>query len=217
MVNVRLARAPESRSINIWLAAIQGETVEELRWPRRQARRGAYCHGSAADARPALSRFARASEGEGGVPVSQMMESLLDAGTKIDNLWSMYIVVHLGVFWFFFLMQRPLIIIERLIALIAYSFFAYINAMSLIASYRLLEALRVDLVNNFGASFTNAPTVYDAIGSVSYQDRGDLILITHFGAWIFVSLILIFRNSMIRYYEKHYPKYVITPSKLDLS
>lgn len=150
------------------------------------------------------------------MPAQQLLESLLDAGIKIDNLWSMYIVVHLGVFWFFFLMQRPLLFVERLMALIAYSFFAYINAMALMSSYRLLEALRSDLVSNFRDAFAKTPELWRAMLSVDYSDREQLILFTHFGAWVFVALILLFRNSMIRYYRRHYPDYVITPSKLGL-
>ncbi len=137
----------------------------------------------------------------------QLLESLLAVGTKIDNLWSMYIVVHLGVFWFFFLMQRPLLFIERLMALLAYSIFAYINGMALIASYQLLEALRADAVLNFKDGFARTPETLRMMMSVDYSERDVLILLTHVGAWVFVALILLFRNSMIRYYRRHYPDY----------
>jgi len=145
--------------------------------------------------------------GEGCMTAQQLLDGLLAAGTKIDNLWSMYIVVHLGVFWFFFLMQRPLLFIERFMALLAYSIFAYINGMALISSYRLLEAMRSDAVLNFRDAFARTPETLRMMMTVDYSDRDVLILLTHLGAWVFVALILLFRNSMIRYYRRHYPEY----------
>jgi len=150
------------------------------------------------------------------VQVEQLLESLLDAGAQIDNLWSMYIVVNLGLFWFFFLMQRPLIFVERIVAFVAYAGFAAINGNALIASYRLLEAIRLDLVANLQKGAGNIPAIYSAITSASFASRQDLIFATHAGAIVFVALILIFRNSMISYYKRHYPEYLMTPQKVGL-
>ena len=51
------------------------------------------------------------------------MDALMSVSAKLDNLWSMYIVVHLGILWFLFLVHRPLLLAERMIALIAYGGF----------------------------------------------------------------------------------------------
>jgi hypothetical protein len=134
-----------------------------------------------------------------------MFESLMTQGTKIDNLWSMYIVVQLGVFWFFFLLHRPLLIVERLIALLAYTLFTFINGSALVNSYLFLEALRADTVNTFRAQLENAPFVYQALVMSDFSDRPNLIFMTHGGALVFVVLILLFRNSMISYYYKSFP------------
>ena len=40
-----------------------------------------------------------------------VLEALLQTANQVDNQWSMYIVVHLGLFWFFFLVHRPLLFI----------------------------------------------------------------------------------------------------------
>jgi hypothetical protein len=148
------------------------------------------------------------------MPIDQLLESLIDAGAQVDNLWSMYIVVNLGLFWFFFLMQRPLIFVERIVALVAYAAFSIINGNALIASYRLLEAIRVDLVNNMQRGAENAPAILSAVSSVTYVNRPDLIWATHGGAIVFVILVLTFRNAMIEYYKRHYPEYFVTMQKV---
>ncbi len=151
------------------------------------------------------------------MPLEQLLESLIDAGAQVDSLWSMYIVVNLGLFWFFFLMQRPLLFVERLVAFVAYAGFAVINGNAMISSYRLLEAVRLDFVANIEkAADNNVPAIYNAITSASFASRQDLILITHGGAIVFVALILIFRNAMISYYKRHYPEYLMTPQKVGL-
>jgi hypothetical protein len=134
-----------------------------------------------------------------------LFQSLMAQGSKIDNLWSMYIVVHLGVFWFFFLMHRPLLIIERFIALLAYTLFAFINGSALLSSYLLLEAMRLDIVHNYAGELTKSPLVLEALAETSFSGRPNLILLTHGGALLFVALILAFRNSMISYYYRSYP------------
>ncbi|MDX2265648.1 MAG: hypothetical protein NW215_11850 [Hyphomicrobiales bacterium] len=150
------------------------------------------------------------------MPIEQLLESMIDAGVQVDGLWSMYIVVNLGLFWFFFLMQRPLIFVERLIAFVAYAAFAVINGNALTGSYRLLEALRSDLVANLTRNGENAISLLNAVSSGSYASRADLILVTHGGAIVFVALLLAFRNLMIAYYRKHYPDYVMTPQRVGL-
>ena len=135
-----------------------------------------------------------------------LLEVWVDAGAKIDNLWSMYIVVHLGLFWFFFLVHRPLLIVERILAVFAYICFAYINGFALINSYAFLEALRRDLVAKFVRDFSqSAPETLRVLGGVSYDGRAEMIAVTHLGAFVLVLILFILRNIMIRRYFAAYP------------
>ena len=135
------------------------------------------------------------------------VQNFLAAGTKIDGLWSMYIVVQLGILWFVFLVHRPLLITERLLALGGYGFFLLANGQSLIHGYRLYEALRLDLATHFKDGFTNTPDVLKALASFNYSDRGDMIFWTHGVAWMVATVILLFRNKMVRYYAQRYPEH----------
>jgi len=144
-----------------------------------------------------------------------VLEAMVQTGIKIDNLWSMYIVVHLGLFWFFFLVHRPLLFVERALALFAYGAFAFVNGNALLASYLMLEAMRRDFVTAYSAALADLPTMEASIAGASFANRGDLILITHSGAFVIVALMLIFRNSITRRYERIFPNHA--PSRADVN
>lgn len=136
---------------------------------------------------------------------ASQLQAFIDAGAAIDNLWSMYIVVHLGLFWFFFLVHRPLLIVERMIAIFAYICFAYINGNALIQAYRLLEGIRSDLVTKFAKDFAQAPGTLSVVNSVSYAGRDEVIWLTHIGGFTLVLILFVMRNVMIRRYFAVYP------------
>jgi hypothetical protein len=136
-----------------------------------------------------------------------LLEAFVETGNQIDSEWSMYIVVHLGLFWFFFLVHRPLLFIERAIALFAYGAFAYINGGGLINSYNFLEALRTDMISRFRSELANTPELANTLASTFYGARDEVILVTHCGAFVIVALLLLFRNSIIRRYETVFPKH----------
>lgn len=145
---------------------------------------------------------------------STLLEAMVQTGNQIDSQWSMYIVVHLGLFWFFFLVHRPLLLIERAIALFAYASFAFINGNALLNTYRFLEAMRIDLTTEFSSELAQTPQIANSLATTFYGDRGDLILITHVGAFTVVALFLLFRNMMIRRYERLFPRHAQTQGGL---
>jgi len=142
--------------------------------------------------------------------VTILIETMMAVGAKLDNLWSMYIVVHLGILWFLFLVHRPLLIVERLIALVAYAGFVYVNGSALIHSYALVEAIRTDLVTRFGRELAGTPETLRLLSerAAGTHPRGaeDLIMVSHLAALVIVALLLLFRNSMIRRYYQLYPE-----------
>lgn len=145
---------------------------------------------------------------------ASLMENFVEVGMKIDNLWSMYIVVHLGLFWFVLLIHRPMLSIERIMAWFAYTAFVFVNGNALLGSYRLLESLRIDLVTNFRTGFTGAQNTLELLTSATYADRINLIFLTHVGAAILVGLFLAFRNRILSWHD---PRYLgaINPSLVD--
>jgi hypothetical protein len=134
-----------------------------------------------------------------------LLQAYTDGGAEIDNLWSMYIVVHLGLFWFFFLVHRPLLIVERMIAIFAYVCFAYINGNALIHGYAFLEAIRSDLVTKAAREFSQAPETLRILSSVSYDGRDEMIWLTHIGGFALVATLFALRNIMIKRYFAVYP------------
>ena len=136
---------------------------------------------------------------------SEHFQTLVMISSKIDSLWQMYIGVHLGIFWLLFFMRRPLLAIERFIALIAYTFFTAINGKAMIDTYALLDNLRTDLLANFPEAIARVPDTAALMQSVDYGDRMPLILISHGLAWALVVLTLAFRNQMIKAYQRQFP------------
>ncbi|MFP4538338.1 MAG: hypothetical protein ACLFPA_08550 [Dichotomicrobium sp.] len=136
---------------------------------------------------------------------AEHFQTLVMISNKVDGLWQMYIGVHLGIFWLLFFMHRPLLAIERLIALIAYTFFAAVNGKAMIDTYALLDNLRVDLLNSFPAAIERLPQVAALMDSADYSNRMLLILISHGLAWVLVVLTLAFRNQMIKAYQRQFP------------
>ena len=135
-----------------------------------------------------------------------LLQTLDSIGAKIDDLWSMYIVVNLGILWLFFLVHRPLLIIERVIAWVAYGGFVYVNGGALILAYTRLEAVRLDLTKNFAQDFAQAPETFKDLLAQSYDERSLLIAFTHLGALTLVLVLFAFRNAMIRRYYRQYPE-----------
>jgi hypothetical protein len=136
---------------------------------------------------------------------STLLETWLSAGTTIDSLWSMYIVVHLGLFWFFFLVHRPLMIAERVLAVGAYLGFVLINGMALMNAYIFYEAIRRDLVGRFSRELASVPETLSVLNATSYAAHDKIILMTHVGGFVIVLALFSFRNAMIKRYFELYP------------
>jgi hypothetical protein len=120
----------------------------------------------------------------------------------------MYIVVNLGLLWFFFLVHRPLLFIERVIAWGAYGGFIYVNGGALISAYTRLEAVRLDLTKNFAQDFAQAPELFKELIGQNYDERIILIAFTHLGALMLFLVLFAFRNVMIRRYYRIYPEQI---------
>ena len=136
---------------------------------------------------------------------STLLETWLSAGTGIDSLWSMYIVVHLGLFWFFFLVHRPLMIAERLLAVLAYLGFTLINGKALINAYIFYEAIRRDLIARLAREFASAPETLSVLNNTSYATHDNIVWMTHGGGLVVVLFLFSFRNAMIKRYFQLYP------------
>ena len=129
--------------------------------------------------------------------------------------WLLSVVVHLGLFWVFFLVHRPLLLLERVVALFAYAAFAFINGNGLLTTYAFLEAVRSDLVRNFGRELANAPATAQALGLAFFGDRQEMILITHGVAFAIVAGFVMFRNTIIGRYERLFPKHAPSANLVD--
>jgi hypothetical protein len=71
----------------------------------------------------------------------------------IDSAWNIFIFVHIAFLGGIYSLSRPLSVIEKLVALCLYVFFAYMNSGSLVYSYDLYRSLVVDIIPNIDTSY----------------------------------------------------------------
>lgn len=133
---------------------------------------------------------------------AELMNSLINVGLKIDNLWSMYIGVQLAIFWMIIMIPRPLLIFERFVAFGALGIFCYINGRSLQLSYEMLNVVRIELAETTGGALARHPLLNTYIQSLDFSDREGMLLITHGGALIVVGMIISFQSAIYRSYMK---------------
>lgn len=142
--------------------------------------------------------------------MTALLDAMMAVSAKLDNMWSMYIVVHLGLLWFLFLVHRPLLISERLVAFAAYAGFVIVNGSALVHAYALSEALRSDLVTRFARELAQAPQTLQFLSqqAAGTHPRGaeEFILLSHGLVLVVITLLLLFRNTMIRRYYELYPE-----------
>jgi hypothetical protein len=150
------------------------------------------------------------------VQAEQVLQAFFALSAKIDSVWSMYIVVNLGVLWFIFLSQRPFLFLERLMAFAGYTVFMYANANSLIDSYQMLQAMRLDIISSLRTQVQTMPEIFKAIAEIDYEwSRSHLILMSHGVTWAVMVLFLGFRNWMIAYHRRAFPEHAAAPAAND--
>lgn len=141
------------------------------------------------------------------VQPEQVLQAFIAMNTKTDSVWSMYIVVHLGVLWFIFVGHRPLLAVERLMAFAGYTVFIFANARSLDDSYLMLQAMRLDIMGTLRTQFAVMPETFKSIVEVDYALRQQVIFVSHGVAWVVVLLVLGFRNRLIAQYHRAFPEH----------
>lgn len=131
-----------------------------------------------------------------------LLSALIAIGTKIDNLWSMFIGVQLAIFWMILMIPRPLLLFERLVAFGALAIFSFINGGALHGSYKFLDVLRIELSETTGGQLAKHPLLNSYIQSLDFSEREMMIAMTHGGALLVVGLIITFQSQIYSRYVK---------------
>jgi hypothetical protein len=145
------------------------------------------------------------------IQIEQVLQAFFALGTKIDTIWSMYVMVNLGVLWFVFVTQRPFLFVERLMAFAGYTLLVLANANSLVDSYLMMQGMRLDIMNHMHAQFAHMPETFKSIVEIDYASRQQIIYLSHGVTWVVIVLFLGFRNRMITHYRRTFPEHASVP------
>lgn len=128
-----------------------------------------------------------------------LVETWIAVGNKIDVLWNMFIAIHFAVFGFIFTIthNRSLRIHEKLVAMVAYSIFLYINFNALLSSYEFLQALTLQYQNSFLESTKLTPSLKAYIEGLDYSHKVGQLALTHGFGLVIVFFTLGFNDKIL--------------------
>lgn len=117
--------------------------------------------------------------------IHELIQQFIAAGGPIDTAWNMFIFVHITLVGGIYAMKRKMTWLERFCVTLFYSIFGWINWSGLTASYKLYNALLIDIrAAGKGASLYNS--TLDFLSTHSAGDRTLLVTAVHVSAWILV-------------------------------
>lgn len=117
--------------------------------------------------------------------IHELIQQFIAAGGPIDTAWNMFIFVHITLVGGIYAMKRKMTVLERFFVTLFYSVFGWLNWNGLIASYKLYNALLLDIrAAGKGASLYNS--TFDFLSTHSAADRSMLVTAVHVCAWVLV-------------------------------
>jgi hypothetical protein len=122
--------------------------------------------------------------------VQELIQQFIAAGLPIDTAWNMFIFVHITLVGGIYAMKRKMTLVERFFITLFYSIFGWLNWSGLTASYKLYNALLIDIRAAGKAGSLYNATV-DFLSTHSAADRTILVTAIHISAWILVVLFIV--------------------------
>ena len=78
-----------------------------------------------------------------------ILNAYVSTAYQVDNIWNVFMLVHVGLFGLLFKYRedRDLNIFYKIVVLVGYFVFAFMNMRSLITRYMLLDHIRLDIID----------------------------------------------------------------------
>jgi len=133
--------------------------------------------------------FATLEAHAAAMDIHQLIQQFIAAGAPIDTGWNMFIFVHITLVGGIYAMKRKMTLIERFFVTLFYSVFGWINWSGLTASYKLYNAILMD-IRAAGKGASLYTQTLDFLATHSASDRTLLVTGVHLAAWILVVLFI---------------------------
>ena len=117
--------------------------------------------------------------------IHELIQQFIAAGGPIDTAWNMFIFVHITLVGGIYAMKRKMTWLERFCVTLFYSIFGWINWSGLTASYKLYNALLMD-IRAAGKGASLYTSTLDFLSTHSAGDRTLLVTAVHVSAWVLV-------------------------------
>ncbi len=105
-----------------------------------------------------------------------ILNGYVNVAAQIDNLWNIFMGVHLVLFGLLFKYREEIPIRHRMVVLAGYSIFAFMNCRALLINYALLKSLGSDIIKYEG---NKAPSVFSHMVEHTFDDRALCVLGIH--------------------------------------
>ncbi len=130
-----------------------------------------------------------------------LIEAILDTRAQVDFLWQFFVTAHIAVFALVFIYHDAvdrLSTVARVLAVLGIGVFEVINGKALVNAYQLLDAILEQYRVHYGQVERFQATFYDRFVLVSYNDRPNMVMLTHSLSYLVIILAFTARQFVQR-------------------
>lgn len=158
------------------------------------------------------------AERMGGKPMTPfqegtLVEAIMSVRSQIDFLWQFFVTVHIALFALLLIYEHAvegLNAIAKVFAVLGIGVFEWINGKALANAYLLLDAMQEQFRWSFGQADRFHPLFYERFVLASYEDRPEMVLMTHSSA-LFIIVLAFLSRRFIQNRRKTHPHDNLSP------
>jgi hypothetical protein len=127
----------------------------------------------------------------------ELLDLMASNSAKIDVLWNFFIWIHLAVLGGLLLVPRRVTLIERIVVLLAYGAFAYVNRNALLDAYAYQHVLSSEISRITGAAGAAGSGIVDYLSRFNLRARIAWLDYAHPAAAVIVALAILGANRFL--------------------
>jgi len=126
----------------------------------------------------------------------ELLDVLASNYQKIDGLWNFFITIHLALLGALFLMPRRISIPEKLVVLIAYGAFSYVNRGALVDTYDYHRVVLAEIARLKVLPAETGGLIIQHLDSFQLDQKIAFLAWSHYAAGAVVAIAVLFANAL---------------------